>query len=222
MQGGGSSNMTTKVIKVVLVDKHQMVRAGLRHLIEQQPHMQVVAESNDSRSALEQVKEHVPDLVLLDIPDENRLNAVRQILANYPGTKVIALSSDPAPALIEDALEAGVSGYVLKENAFEEVIRAIQAAMAGKLYLCPESTTALMRNRQQKTADAAPDKRLSEREKLLLRLVADGLHNKEIASLLEVTTKSVETYRARLQKKLNCVSTAGLIRYSIREKIVVA
>ena len=214
--------MTTKVIKVVLVDKHQMVRAGLRHLIEQQPHMQVVAESNDSRSALEQVKEHVPDLVLLDIPDENRLNAVRQILANYPGTKVIALSSDPTPALIEDALEAGVSGYVLKENAFEEVIRAIQAAMAGKLYLCPESTTVLMRNRQQKTAGADPDKRLSEREKLLLRLVADGLHNKEIASLLEVTTKSVETYRARLQKKLNCVSTAELIRYSIREKIVVA
>ena len=208
----------------MLLDKHQMVRTGLRHLIEKQPHIQVVAEANDSRSALEQVKEHVPDVVLLNIhlPGESGLTAARQMRANYPGIKVIALSSDPTPALIEEALEAGVSGYVLEENAFEEVVRAIQSAMAGKLYLCPESTTVLMRNPPQKTAGADADKRLSEREKLLLRLVADGLHNKEIASLLEVTTKSVETYRARLQKKLNCVSTAGLIRYSIREKIVVA
>ena len=215
--------MTTKVIKIVLVDNHQMVRAGLRHLIEHQPHIKVVAEAGDSGSALEQVKEHAPDLVLLDIdlPGENGLTAARRILTDCSGIKVIALSSDPDPMLVEEALETGVAAYVRKENSFEEVIRSIEIVMTDKLYLCPETVTVMVRNRQQKVAFAqSSEPRLSEREKQLVRLVANGLRNKEIAPLLGITAKTVETYRVRLLKKLNCESTAGLIRYAIREKIV--
>ena len=220
-------NPTPKETRILLVDDHRMMRQGLRQLLAVEPGLIVVGEAFNGQSAREQVRMLSPDLVLMDIhlPDESGVEITRQILAEFPAVKVIALSSDSAVEMVLLALRAGVSGYLLKENGADELIQAIHTVMDHRLYLSPEVSSAVVlkfneSSGREETKPAGTD--LSERERMLLRLIADGNRNKEMAAALAVTVKSVETYRSRLQKKLGCAGTAKLVRYAIREGIAQA
>jgi DNA-binding NarL/FixJ family response regulator len=150
------------------------------------------------------------------------VEGIRRILAKHPSVKIIMLSGDPSPLLILDALRAGALAYVCKENSPEEMARAIQSVMSGKAYFSPEVATAITRHCRENALSptgAATKPTLSESEKRLLQLVAQGKRNKEIAVILNVTTKSVEAYRSRLMSKLGCASPAELTRFAIREGI---
>lgn len=218
--------MQTGEVKILLVDDHQMMREGLRLLLKNQQGLTVVGEAANGQAALELARLHAPDLVVMDIhlPGEDGIAVSRRILAEFPQIRIIVLSSDPDLALVHQALQAGISGYITKENSPEELTRAIQAAMDHRSYLCPEVASVVLED-YMKTLVAKPGPakpQLTERERQLLKLVAGGKRNKEIAEELGTGVKSVETYRSRLMKKLGCGSTADLTRYAIREGIVSA
>jgi DNA-binding NarL/FixJ family response regulator len=213
-------------LRILLVDDHRMLREGLRALLSREPGYVVVAEAGDGDSALKSVRREPPDLIVLDVhlPDMNGIEVARRILAVFPEVKVIMLSSDHSHNCVHEALLAGVSGYVLKENAAEELLRAIHTVVAGQLYLCPEVGTEIIASyrRGQLPNLAPPVPLLSGREREVLKLLADGLRTKEIADQLGVSAKTVETYRHRLMEKLQLPSVAELTRYAIREGIVQA
>lgn len=217
---------SVKEIKILLVDNHQMVRQGLRLLIKEQPNMTVVGEASDRKSALEQVRSLSPDLVLMDVhlEGESGIEISRSLLAEFPSLKIIALSGDPDLAVVHDALQAGVSGYITKENSHEELVRAIRTVLDHRLYLSPEVASVVVVDYMKILNEPAGLSKpvLTDRERQLLKLVAEGKRNKEIAEVLAVGVKSVETYRSRLMKKLNCASAADLTRYAIREGITTA
>jgi DNA-binding NarL/FixJ family response regulator len=214
--------------RILLVDDHRLFRAGLRALIEQMPHCTIVGEAATGEQAFAVMAASPADVVVMDIhlPDVNGIVASRRLLEAYPTVKILAVSSDPSAALVHEAMLAGLAGYLLKENSADELERALHAVLAGKVYLCPEVSTAIMDTYRQRfgancvVEGSSPA--LSERDIELLRLIADGLRNKEIAHQLGLTVKSAETYRQRLMKKLHLDSTAGLTRYAIREGIVKA
>jgi DNA-binding NarL/FixJ family response regulator len=213
-------------LRILLVDDHRMLREGLRALLSREPGYIVVAEAGDGDSALKAVRRDPPDLIVLDVhlPDMNGIEVARRILAVFPEVKVVILSSDHSHNCVHEALLAGVSGYVLKENATEELLRAIHTVVGGQLYLCPEVGTEIIASyrRGQLPNLAPPAPLLSGREREVLKLLADGLRTKEIADHLGVSAKTVETYRHRLMEKLQLPSVAELTRYAIREGIVQA
>ena len=202
-----------------------MMRTGLRQAMAQQPNFTVVGEAATGELALKLAQETKPDLVVMDIhlADMNGLEATRQILSVLPATKVVIFSGDDASALVEEALKAGAGGFILKKDSVDELIRAVHEVMAGKLCLSPELSAAIVEDYQKNlVGDVEPPKpALSGREKQLLRLIAEGRRNKEIATDLKLSPNSIETYRARLMKKILCRSTAELVRYAIREGISV-
>ena len=210
--------------RILLVDDHQTMREGMRLIIGRQEDMTVVGESANGLEALDRFTALVPDLVLMDIQmrDMNGIEATRRILAQFPEARVVILSALPEPALVDQALRAGVRGYLLKSSSSDEVIWAIRAVMAGKIFLCPEVATPVLTNyrKQLESATAPPKPRLSEREREVLRLTAQGLRAKEIADKLGIGVRTVETYRTRLMTKLNCGGSVELTRYAIREGIV--
>ena len=213
--------MSEASVRILLVDDHRMIRNGLRLLIQQQPNLTVVGEETCGQPTLDRVKELQPHLVLMDVdlPDGNGIQFSRRILAAFPQVKILILSAHPDPAFVNDALQAGVSGYILKEDASEELTRAIRAVMSGLNYLSPQVTTAMVRGYTQSKPAAAPPvgSTLSEREQQVLKLLAVGRRNKEVAVELGLSTKSVETYRSRLMAKTGCSSAAELVRYALRE-----
>ncbi len=211
-------------IKILLVDDHEVVRHGLRAVVRREPDMIVVGEAGDGASALRQAAELLPDAVVLDVhmAGMDGIEASRQILARLPKTKILILSAFPDPELVDRALRAGVSGYVLKANASGEILWAIRAMMAGKTYLCPEVATTLVAAYTAKiAAKPAPAKPvLSEREQEVLKLTAEGLRTKEIAQRMNIGVRTVETYRKRLMEKVGCRGTVELTRFALREGIV--
>jgi len=214
------------ITKVFLVDDHALLRGGVRQMMAQQPNFEIVGEAPTAAAALELAPPLAPDLIIMDVhlPDLPGIEATRQILAKLPLTKILMFSGDPDRALVDEALEAGACGYICKQGAAEELMQAIQTVMAGRLYLSPELTAAILedyRNKLVQDEEPAPLV-LTPRESELLQLVAEGLRNKEIAVKLELSPKSIETYRARLMRKLSCGSTAEMVRYAIREKLITA
>jgi len=210
---------------MLLVDDHQLVRQGLRRLVELEKDMRVVGEASDENSAMELVRQFNPDFVIMDLylSQACGIEAGRRICSEFPRTKVIALSSDANPQTAVKALRAGFSGYVLKENRVEELIRAIRVVAANKIYLCPSVSTSVTQCFMETIGDDAETigkPELTERERRLLVMVAEGKRGKEIADVLQVNPKSIETYRSRLMKKLGCASIADLTRYAIREGLI--
>lgn len=207
-------------IKVLVADDHKVVREGLRTLIEKQPGMEVIAEAENGRMALKLIKKLSPDIALMDIamPDLNGIEATRQIVAEAPGTKVIALSMHSDRQFVTRMMSAGASGYLLKDCAFEEVARAIRSVMARQTYLSPEIVSIVVKAflRRSEPSDSMLSV-ISPREREVLQLIAEGKTTKQIALRLHISAKTVDTHRRNIMDKLDIHSIAELTKYAIRE-----
>jgi DNA-binding NarL/FixJ family response regulator len=213
-------------VKVLLVDDHPMLRDGLRQALARHSKFIVAGEASTGASALKLAVELALDLVVMDLhlPDMSGIEVTRQILRIRPSVSILVFSSDAARSMVDEALQAGACGYLWKQSASDELIRAVEMVTAGKLYLSPEVSSGILEDyRKGLVEDTNPSKPcLSERDKQMLRLVAEGRRNKEIAVQLAISAKTVEAYRSRLMKKLGCSNSADLVRYAIREGIATA
>lgn len=207
-------------IKILLADDHKLLREGLRALIEEQRNMIVVAEAEDGRSAVRLAAELSPDVIVMDIsmPGLNGIDATRRIAAVSPGIKVIALSMHADRNFVVEMFKAGAAGYLLKDCAFEELIHAIRAVSSKKAYLSSKLSDTMIKD----YVKLFPKKKhsvfsaLTAREREVLQLLAEGKSTREVAAKLNVSTKTVETFRQRIMKKLDIHTVAELTKYAIR------
>ena len=208
-------------VKILLADDHRIMREGLRFLIEEQNGMEVVAEAENGRAAVKLTRRLRPDVVVMDInmPDLNGIDASRQIVAEIPGTKIIVFSMHTERQFVVGALKAGVSGYLQKDSAFEELAKAIRTVVANQTYLSPKIAGGVVRGYVEKlmTAESAHPALLTGREREVVQLYAEGRETKQIAKILNLSVKTVETHRRNIMKKLNITSIADLTKFAIRE-----
>ncbi len=207
------------VIRIVLADDHVTVRQGLKLLIEAQPDMQVVAEASDGSGAVEQARALKPEVVVMDIsmPGVNGLVATRAMRAQVPDTAVIILTRHGDDAYLQELLRAGAAGYVLKQSPAAELLQAVRAVAAGGQYLDSTLTarvTAGFVGRKSKGLNQ-PGAALTERESEVLRLIASGYSNKEIAVQLDLSVKTVEVHKANSMRKLGLTGRIDIVRYAI-------
>jgi len=206
-------------LRVILADDHQIVRQGIRTLVERQG-VQVVAETGDGLMLIEQARQHLPDLAIVDVsmPGLNGIDATRQMLAAVPTLGVVLLTMHDEELHVSAALRAGVRGYVLKTQAADELMDAIRTVSTGGTYLSPKVSRMVV-SAYVSGADTAADP-LTARERIVLQLVAEGRTTKDIAGTLNLTVKTAESHRARLMEKLDIHDTAGLVRYAIRRGVI--
>lgn len=212
----------TPSTKILLVDDHVLVRYGVKLILQNEPGFEVVGEASDENEALEKASALQPNIIVmdLDLAGINSLNVSRQILNAHPETKIVVLSAETAPETAQLALQAGISGYVIKGSSNEELVRAIHTVASGRCYLCPEITTALIRAQTlQPSSTGTTPPLLTDRDRELMRHVAAGLRNKEIAEKFSLSIKAIEATRSKLMHKLGCNSAAELVRYAVREGI---
>ena len=208
-------------VRILLADDHRIVRDGLRALIETQPNMEVIGESDNGRDALRLAKESSPDLVVMDLsmPGLNGIETTRRILSEVEGVRVVVLSMHSDKRFVHEALRAGASGYLLKDSAFEELAQAVATVMRGQSYLSPAIAgivvDAWARDAQHEGTEIQSV--LTPREREVLQLLAEGRNTKQIAAALSVSAKTIETHRRRIMKKLGLHSVAELTKYAIRE-----
>ncbi len=207
--------------RIILADDHGIMREGLRALLEKQPGIEVIAEAENGRTTVELSRELKPDVVIIDIsmPDLNGIEATRQIVAESPGVKVIALSMHSDRKFVREMLSAGASGYMLKDSAFEELDKAISTVNDNQTYLSPGVADTVVKDYLGKivTDNSAASIALTNREREVLQLFAEGKTTKQIASLLFVSIKTIETHRKQIMDKLGLNSIAELTKYAIRE-----
>lgn len=213
-------------LRIVLADDHKIMREGLRTLLEKQDDFEIIAEAGDGRTTVKLVDEHNPDLVVMDtvMPDLNGIEATRQIIAKNPKIKIIALSMHSDKQFVMQMLKAGASGYILKDCAFKELVYAIQSVVNGYIYLSPRINTMLLKERvfEPVAVNSSAFASLSNREREVLQMIAEGKSTKEIATALFVSVKTIETHRQQIMNKLNIHSIAGLTKYAIREGLTSA
>ncbi len=209
------------VIRVLIADDHGVVAEGLKHLVEAQKDMQVIALVGDGREAVRVAKEEQPDIVLMDLsmPEMNGADATRAIHERDPKCRVIVLSMYSEREYVRRALKAGAAGYVIKRSASKELVEAIRAVHAGQRYLSPRVADVVIEDPPGGGRDD-PLGRLSAREREVLQLLAEGKTGAQIAERLKLSQKTVETYRARLVEKLGIRDLAGLVRFAIQRGIV--
>ncbi len=208
-------------IRILLADDHKIVRDGLRALLKNQSGMEVIAEAGDGRSTVQMVQELLPNVVIMDIamPDMNGIEATRQITATAPNVKIVALSMHSDKRFVAEMLKAGASGYLLKDCAFEELDNAIRAVIANRIYLSPKLADIIIKDytRLFPKTEFSVFSILTLREREVLQLLAEGKTTKEISSSLNISAKTVETYRKQLMDKLDIHSIAELTKYAVRE-----
>ena len=211
-------------VRILIADDHKILREGLKSLLEKQPEFAVVAEAQDGLSAISAAKKHKPDIAILDIgmPDLNGIEVTRRIRSELAETRVIALSMHADRRFVMGILEAGANGYLLKDSAFAELITAVTAVAKGKMYLSPSIAETVVKNSLEKLdrKDEGSSVLLSGREREVLQMIAEGKSTKEIALKLFVSTKTVETHRARIFAKLHLHSMNELVRYAIRNQVI--
>ena len=209
------------MIRILIVDDHAVVRSGLRLLLESHEDIEVVAEAGDARTAVFEARAHKPDVILMDVvmPSGSGIDATPQVLKESPDAKVLILSMQDDPAYVRQAFAAGASGYVLKEAADAEVVSAIREVAAGQRYVHPALGARLVAAEADEQARAEDDP-LSEREHEVLRLLALGHTNQEIASTLFLSVRTVETHRAHIMQKLRIGTRAELVRYALEQGLL--
>ncbi len=217
-------------VRILVADDHEIVRKGLRALLEGHSGWEVVDEAVDGREAVEKARRLEPDLVILDVsmPNLNGLEACRQIRKEVPATEVLILTIHDSEQLVREVLEAGARGYVLKSDAGRELVTAVEAVRKHKPYFTHKVSELVLegylRSGLSITDVGKSPKlvRLSSREREIVQLLAEGKSNKEVASALHISVKTAETHRTNVMRKLDLHSISELVRYAIRNKIVEA
>src|SRR6478735_12381686 len=206
-------------VRVLLADDHEIVRQGLRVLLEREG-FQVVGEASDGHQAAKLCEANHPEVAILDLsmPLLNGVDAAREIMKSNPRTKVVLLTMHTEDHLILESLRAGVTGYVLKTRATSELVQALRAVCRGEMYLTQSISRTVVQAFLMK--DALPERPLSDRERQVLQLVAEGKTTKEIASMLGISVNTAESHRTNLMEKLDIHDTAGLVRYALRHGVI--
>jgi DNA-binding NarL/FixJ family response regulator len=211
--------------RVILVDDHTLVRAGIRSLMDGMEGFNVVAEASDGREALAAIVLHKPDIVLMDIAMKNLngLETTVQIKRDFPDTRVIILSMHATGDYVQQAIRAGASGYLLKDAATAELGIAVQAVMRGEVYLSPAVSKQVVESYMLRPGgDKSSVEQLTPRQREVLKMIAEGHSTKEIAYRMGVSVKTVETHRTQLMERLDIRDVAGLVRYAIRVGLITA
>lgn len=212
-----------KKVRILLADDHQILRDGLRTLLNTQDDMEVVAEADTGRKAIEMSLSNHPDVLVMDVvmPELNGIEATNQLKKELPGIKVLALSMHADRHFVAEMLKAGASGFLLKECAFHELAQAIRSIISGKMYLSPsiskcviEEYVGYLSGEGKEETDSISA--LSHREKEVLQLIAEGKGNREIARTLHISVKTVETHKYNIMRKINLHSVAELTKYAIK------
>ena len=211
-----------KQIRVLLVDDHVLVRAGIRGLLEKIPEVEVVGEASNGREALEMVKTRLPNLVLMDIAmsELGGLEALPRIVKNFPGVSVVILSAHANEEYVIRALRSGASGYIVKDAATTELELVVKAVVEGNTYLSPSISKTVIDSYLERVGGEGPLEQLTARQREILQLIAEGKNTKEIADTLQVSVKTVEAHRLQLMARLNIHDVAGLVRYAVRTGLV--
>jgi DNA-binding NarL/FixJ family response regulator len=212
-------------LRILLADDHTIVRQGLRKVLEERPEWEVVAEAGDGREAVRQAEQLKPDVAILDVamPLLNGIEATRQIGKKSPATRVLVLSMHADDAYVIQILQAGAIGYLLKDSADVDLIQAVTAAAAGKSFFSPAIARVMLDDYVRQLSDKGVTDRyetLSEREREIFQLIAEGKANKEIAALLSISPSTVETHRARIMDKLDLHSAAEIVLYAVRRGVI--
>ncbi len=215
--------------RILLADDHEVVRTGLRALLEEQPGWEVVAEAVDGRDAVEKASKFKPDAVVIDIamPSLNGLEAVRQIVKAVPQARVLVLTMYDSDPLIQQVLQAGARGYLLKSDAGRDLVSAIDALRRNKTFFTPKVSQMVLdgyldKNPKENQIDNEESLRLTSRQREIVQLLAEGKSSKEVAAVLGLSVKTAETHRANIMRKLDCHSVTELVRYAIRNHIIAA
>ncbi|NPA92258.1 MAG: response regulator transcription factor [Chloroflexi bacterium] len=213
--------MTDK-IKVLLVDDHAILRAGLKALLDTYDDIEVIGEAENGEEAIRQARELKPDVIVMDVmmPGMNGLTALRYILEENPDARVLMLTQYGNKEYVLPLLEAGAAGYVLKQAADTDFIKGIRAVYEGNSYLYPPIAKLVLEALMEGEDAADPERRLTPREREILILIARGYTNNEIAKMLYISPKTVDVHRTRMMNKLNLHNVAEIVRYAVRRRLV--
>lgn len=216
----------SRPLSIILADDHSLVRAGIRTLIEKLANVTILAESGDGRETLALVQTHNPDVVIMDItmPGLNGLDATARIVREYSRTKVLILSMHTGEDYVLQALRAGATGYLLKDAATAELRLALDAVRSGETYLSPSISKEVLARHRRQALDPKADttKALTPRMREIVQLIAEGRSTKEIAFLLNLSVKTIETHRMHLMARLGLHDVAGVVRYALRTGLISA
>jgi two-component system, NarL family, response regulator NreC len=212
-------------VRILLADDHTLVREGLRRILEAEPGWQVVAEAADGREAVQRCLELKPDLVIVDLamPQLGGVDAIQQIVRRVPATRVLVLSMHADEVYVTRALKAGAHGYLLKDSAGTDLLRAVTALSQHKSFFSPAVSRVMLDDYVRQLAERGITDRydtLSEREREVFQLIAEGRVNKEIAEILHLSPSTVETHRARIMEKLDVHSAVEIVLYAVRKGII--
>jgi DNA-binding NarL/FixJ family response regulator len=210
-------------LRILLADDHTLVRHGLRKMLEERPDWQVVAEAGDGREAVRLAEEHTPDVAIIDVamPFLNGVETARQIAKRAPGVRILALSMHADEAYVIQILKAGAIGYLLKDSADVDLIKAVTEVAQGRAFFSPAVARVMLDDRLKPRLERGDRyESLSDREREIFQLVAEGKANKEIAALLFISVSTVETHRAHIMEKLDLHSAAEIVLYAVRRGVV--
>jgi len=218
---------TAATLRVLVADDHEVVRKGLRTILEEQPGWEVSGEASDGREAVDKVRALKPDVTVVDVgmPGLNGLEATRQMLKNDPETKVLILTMHESDPLIREVLDAGARGYLLKSDAGKDLVSAVEAIRRNKTYFTARVAQMVLDGYLDKKPRTpvdhdVPASRLTPRQREIVQLLAEGKSSKEVAVALNLSVKTAETHRANIMRRLNCHSVSELVRYAIRNNII--
>ena len=218
-----TTQQTVNSIRVLLADDHSLFRAGVHILLSNIDGVEVVGEADSGRKALDMVRAQTPDVVLMDIamPEMNGLETTTRVTKEFPGVRVIMLSMHAGEEYVMQALRAGASGYLLKDAATSELELAVRAVARGETYLTPTISKRVIDDYLMRTTGSqGPVDQLTKRQREILQLIAKGYTSKEMAQMLTLSPKTIETHRTQLMKQLDIHDVAGLVRYAIRVGLV--
>jgi len=216
-----------KKTRILIADDHEVVRQGVRNILEAHPGYELCGEATNGREAVAIADKHAPDLAILDIsmPELNGIDAARQILKSHPKTKILIFTVHDAERLVYEVVGAGAHGYVLKSDAGRQLVTAIESVLAGRHYFSPTVSEVLFDSFRQKglphtRQEDDPESKPTAREREIIQLLAEGKSNKEVATSLGISVKTAETHRAAIMRKLGIHSIGELVRYAIRNHLI--